>query len=112
MNAALPICLRNAENIRHEVQVLNAGEKFVEVGVIRNVGKLFFAGDGVICDGFPRDENLTAVRLQNAAAGLDGRRFARAVVADEGADLARGDMQRQIVYRELVAEGLCQMVDH
>lgn len=112
MNAALPVCLRNAEDIRNKIQVLNAGEKFVEVGVIRNVGKLFFAGDGVICDGFPRDENLTAVRLQNAAAGLDGRRFARAVVADEGADLARGNLQRQIAHRELVAEGLCQMVDH
>lgn len=62
MDAALPVLLRNAEDIRNKIQVLNAGEKFVEVGVIRNVGKLFFAGDGVICDGFPRDENLTAVR--------------------------------------------------
>ena len=106
MNAALPVLLRNAEDIRNKIQVLNAGEKFVEVGVIRDVG------DGVICDGFPRDENLTAVRLQNAAAGLDGGRLACAVVADEGANLARGDMQRQIAHRELVAEGLCQMVDH
>ena len=112
MNAALPVLLRNAEDIRNKIQVLNAGEKFVEVGVIRDVGKVLLAGDGVFRDGFSGDENLAAVRLQNAAAGLDGGRLACAVVADEGANLARGDMQRQIAHRELVAEGLCQMVDH
>ena len=111
MNAALPVLLRNAEDIRNKIQVLNAGEKFVEVGVIRDVGKLFFAGDGVICDGFPCDENLTAVRLQNAAAGLDGRRLACTVVPDEAADFARGNVKRQIVDGGFPAEGFGQMAD-
>ena len=111
MNPALAVRLGYAVNVRHKVEILNAGEKFVEIGVIRNVGKAFLAGDGVLRDGCSGNFDAAAVWRQNAAAGFDGRRLACTVVPDEATDFARGNVKRQIVDGGFPAEGFGQMAD-
>jgi len=105
MDALLPLVLRDAKNVGHKVQVLDAGQKFVQVGVIGNIGQILLAGNGIVLNAFSRDPDAAAVGLQNAAAGLDGRRLARAVVAAEAVNFARSNVQRQIVDGNFAAEG-------
>ena len=57
----------------------------------------------------PGNKDLALVKLLNAGNGTQRRRLACAVVADEAVDLARGDVQSQIIHGELIAESLGKM---
>ncbi len=45
------------------------------------------------------NQDFTRIKLQDAAAGLDGGGFAGAVVADEAIDFTRGDVDGQVIHR-------------
>ena len=88
---------RDAEDVGNEVQVLDAAHEIVQVRVVRDVGKQLLAGQRLGLDGVPADRDLARVKLQDADGRLERRRLAGAVVADEAVDLARRDVQAQIV---------------
>ena len=101
-----PLLGGDPKDIRHKIQVLDAGHKIVEVRVIRDVGHLLFAGQGVSLDGHPVHQNLAAVKLQDARHAFQGGGFARAVMSDKAVYLSGVNVQRQIVHSLLVAVGL------
>ena len=102
---------RNAEDVPDEVQVFDAGHELIEIGIVRNVGDLTLAGEGIGLDRGPADIDLAGVEALDADGRAQRCGLARAVVADEAVDLARGDVQAQIVHGDLVAEGFCEMLD-
>ena len=110
-DALLPLALADAENVRHKVQVLDAAHKVVQVRVVGYVGNFALAGQRIVLDGHAVHPDLAAVKLQNAAAGLDGGGLACAVVADKAVDLALFDVQAQIIHRFFLSVELGQMFD-
>ena len=111
VDALLPHARLHAEDVSDKVQVLDAAHEVVEVGVVRDVGQTVLGLQRVLADGDAVDIDLALVKVQDADRGFQGRGLAGAVVADEAVDLARRDVQAQIVYGDLVAEGFCQMFD-
>ena len=107
----LAVGLRHAEDIRHEVQIFDAGEELVQVRVIRNVGQLLLAAERIGLDGLAVDVDLALLKLQDPGAALDRCGLARAVVADKAVDLAGPDVQAQIVDSFLFSICFAQMLD-
>lgn len=64
------VCLGHAVYVGHKVQVLQAGEEIVQVWIVRYVGKLLLAGQGLFLDGMPGHKNIALGQLENAAAGF------------------------------------------
>jgi len=110
-DARLAVGLGDAEYVRDEIEIFDAGKKFVQIGVVRNIGQPALAFDGFFADGEPVHIDFARVEVQDAAAGLDRGGLARAVVADEAVDLAGQDVQGQIVHRLLLPVGLGQMLN-
>ena len=100
------VCLGHAVYVGHKVQVLQAGEKIVQVRIVRYVGKLLLAGQGLFLDGMPGHKNIALGQLENAATGFQRGGFSGAVVADETEDLPWGDVQAQIIHSGFCAIGL------
>jgi len=48
----------HAENIRDEVEIFDACHKLIHVGIVRNIGDEFFAGQGVLPNGAPTEQLL------------------------------------------------------
>ena len=111
LNTLQTLLLAHAVDIADEIQIGRAGHEFIEVRVVRDVGKLLLAGQRLGADGLAADENVALVEVQDAAAGLESRGLARAVVADEGAQLAWTDMQIQMVHGAFFAVALGQILD-
>ena len=101
----------HAEDVGDKIEVLDACHKLVEVGVIRDIGQHFLAGDGIVLNGMSADGDRPRVKLLDADDGLERCGLARAVVPDEAVDLARRDVERQIVHSLLLAEGFAQVVN-
>ena len=110
-DALLPLPRSDAEDIGHEVQVLDARHKVVQVGVVGDVGHLPLAAQGIRLDGLAVNGDLPLIELQNAHHGFQRGGLACAVVADEAVDLTGGNVQRQIVYGLLLAVALGQMLN-
>ena len=99
------------EDVRKVVEILNAREELVDVGVVGHVGGHALAGQRV---GFHRltcDADVALVEARHAHDSADERGFAGAVVADESENVARHDVERHIVHRPFRAERLHHMVD-
>ena len=88
---------RDAEDVGNEVQVLDAAHEIVQVRVVRDVGEQLLAGQRLGFDRVPADRDLARIKLQDTDGRLERRRLAGAVVADEAVDLARRDVQAQII---------------
>ena len=110
-NAFLPNVRLYSENVRDEVQILDARHELIQVGVIGDIGHLPLAAERVGLNGHTADENLAFVKGLNARHGFQRGSLARAIVADEAVDFARSDMQTQIVHRFFVAIGLGEMLN-
>ena len=102
---------RDAEHITDEVQVLHAGHKLIQIGIIRDVGHLFLAANGVCLDGQAIDQDLAAVELHDACHAFQRGGLACAVVTDEAVNFTGPDVQGQIVHGLFFAIGLGKMVD-
>ena len=111
LNALQTLLLTHAVDVADEIQIGRAGHEFIEVRVVRNVGKLLLSGQRLGADGLAADENVALVKVQDAAADLESRGLARTVVADEGAQLAGTDVQIQMVYGAFFAVALGQSLD-
>ena len=110
-DARLPRFRLHAEDVGDKIEVLDARHKLVEVGVIRDVGEHLLAGDGIVLNGMSADGDRPRVKLLDANDGLERCGLARAVVPDEAVNLARRDVERQIVHSLLLAEGFAQVVN-
>ena len=62
----------HAVDVGDEVEVPYAGEEVVEVRVVGDVGHLALALEGLGLYALAVDVDLTGVKLEDAAAGLDG----------------------------------------
>ena len=101
----------DSEDISHKIQKLDACHELVQIGIVRDISQLRLAGERILLHGSAVHIDLAAVVLQNAAACLDGRGFARPVVADKAGDLSRADVQGQVVHRPLLPVDFCQVLD-
>ena len=108
-DAHLPVRRADTENVRNKVQILDARHIVIEIGIVRDVGKLPLAGQRVRADGGAADADLSGIEAQDPGDGFQRRRLPRAVVADEAVNFAGQDMQAQIVHGLLFAVGLRQM---
>ena len=107
----LPVRRRDTVDVRYEGQILLSRKEIVQIRVVRQVGQVPFAAKGVRADGPAVDKDLSLVKGQDPTAGSEGGGLPGAVVADEAADLPRGDVQGQIVHRYFLSVGLGQMLD-
>ena len=99
----------NAENVRDEVQVPDAGHEVIQIGVVGDVCQLPLACQRILPDGGPADGYLAFVKRQDAGYSLQGGGLAGSVVPDEAADLAGGNVQRQVIHCLFVSVGFGQM---
>lgn len=63
LDAVGAVVLRNAENVRDEVQVLDAGQMFVKIRVVWNVSGQRFTQDGFFLNGVPVDADFPFVEV-------------------------------------------------
>ena len=99
------------ENIRDEVQILNAGHVFIQLRIIRQIGQPALAFQRIFPHGDAVHPDLSGIELLDAAAAFDGGRLSGAVVPDECAQLSGADVQAEIPDRRLAAVGLGQVFD-
>ena len=109
LNAGGPVGLADPVNICCKIQILEACEKFVQVRVVRHIGKGLLAGNGVLSDGVAADGDLPLVKGQNTAAGFQCGGLSGTVVADEAANFAGSDVQGQVADGLFVAVGFREM---
>ena len=100
-----------AENVGDKIEVLDAAHKVVKIGIVGDIGESALTLERLGAHGMSGNENFTLVELLDARNGAQRRGFARAVVTDETVNFARGDVQREIVHGELIAEGLGKVFD-
>ena len=98
-------------DVADEVQKADAAHVLIDIRVVRDIGHALLAGQGLGDDVPAVDADLPLIKGQDARAGFQGGGFAGAVVADEAVDLARGDVQAQVVHGLGVAIGLGQMLN-
>ena len=110
-DTAFPFLLGNTEHIGDKIEVLDAVEELVKIGVIGQVGDLLLAADGVLPNGDAVYIDLALLKLQDAAAGFDGGGFTGAVVPDKAVDLPCPDVQADIVNCFFLPVYLRQMFD-
>lgn len=63
LDACGAVRLGHAVDIGYEVQILQAGEEIVQVRIVRYVGKLPLAGQGLFPDGMPSHKDLSLGEL-------------------------------------------------
>ena len=105
-DAVLPVGSADAEDVRHKVQIFDAGHVVVQVRVIRDIGKGPLALQRLGPDGLAVHIDFPLVELQDTRHGFQGGGLARPVVADEAVNLPRGDVQVQVVHGLFLAVGL------
>ena len=87
----------HAVHVGYEIQVFRTAHILVQVRIVRDIGELLLAGDGIGLDRGPVDQDFSRVKAQDPGHGAQGRRFAGAVVPDETEDLPRRNVQTQVV---------------
>ena len=105
-----PPALRSPQvaQVRHEVQVLLAGEEVVDRGELPGDPDHVTHRIGVAGDVMARDTHLAAVEPDQGGQDLHGGGLPGAVGAEQGEDRSLGDVQVDAVEHDLVAEGLAQ----
>ena len=64
---SLPSLIRRyAEQVGYEIQLLNAGKIFVQIRIVRNIGKLSLTGNRLLSDILPADPYRPTVEILNA----------------------------------------------
>ena len=109
--ALLAVGLAHTVDISHEVQVFHAGKIVVQLRIIGYVGNYLFALERFFLYRHTVDKNIAAVKLQYPAGRLDGRGLARAVMADEGVDIAGRDLKAQVIHHGLAVVAFCEVPD-
>ena len=110
-DAFLPDVGGYPEDVSDKAQVLCAGHKVVQVGIVRQVGGLRLAGQWFFLYGIPSDTDFSAVELQEPAAGLDCCCLPSAVGTYESIDFACSDMERKVINCGFVTIAFCQVFD-
>ena len=82
----------DTENIGDEIQKFNTGHIFVNVGIVRDIGHLFFTSERICFYGFSVDKNFSAVKRENSRNSLKRGGLAGAVVSDKSVYFSRGDV--------------------
>ena len=81
-----------------EIEVLDTSEIFVEVGVIGDIGKSAFAGDGVTAHVNAVNENFARIEVVDTCDAFERGGFPCAVVSDKRIEVAWSDTQVQVGY--------------
>ena len=100
----------DAIDAAEEAQVLDHREVVVERELLRHVADVLAHPLGLARDVEARDGRSSAARPQEAAQHADGRRFARAVGAEEADDLAPPRLEAHVVDGDEIAEALDETV--
>ena len=104
-----PIRGAHPENIRNKVQILDTRHIIVQIGIIGEIGEDALALYRLRPDGLAVDIDFAGIKLLDSSHGLHRCRFARTVVTDEAINLARRDMQIQVIDRFFFAVCFRQM---
>ena len=88
---------RDLKNIADEIQILYTRHEFVNIGVIGQIRCFFLARNGVFLYIDAVDRYRPPRKFEYTRAGLDRRRFSRAVMTDKSENVARTDFKGQIV---------------
>ena len=93
--------------------VLSDGEVGEQRGLLVNAGDAQFARGGgrEVADWLPRYFNRSAVGLMRAGDDLDEGGFSRAVLAEQGVNLARAQVERHALQRAHAAIGLAHLLN-
>ena len=111
MDAGLAVSLGYTKDVRHEIQVFDACHVFIQVRIVRDVGQDLFDRQRILPDRDPAHADLALVELLDAHDRTQGRCLAGAVMADKTVDLARSDVQTQVIDCLDCSECLRQMFD-
>ena len=93
----------NAEDVSDEIQILDTGHKFVQIGIIGNICGDLLCLHGVLPHGDAVDEDIPLREIEDAARRFERGRLAGAVMADKAIDIARLDIQAQIIHSAFAA---------
>ena len=93
--------------IRDEVEIFDACHKLIHVGIVRNIGDEFFAGQGVLPNGSAVHKYFACIKLKDSDAAFERCCFACAVMADKAVNLSRCNVQRKVVNRLFAAVSFC-----
>ena len=105
-NVALAACSVHPVDIRHEIEVIHAGEAFVHVERVRDVTKAALGRDGIARHVDAVEHNTPAVGRKDAGEQLDGGGFAGAVGANKAEHLALLDLHIQAIHGLHLASGI------
>ena len=84
----LAACGVHAVDIRHEIEIIHAGQALIHIEGIRHVAKAALGRDGIARHVDAVEHHAPAVRRENAGQQLDGGGFARPVGADKAEHLS------------------------
>ena len=90
--------------IGHEAQVLVGGQVFPQREFLRHVAEPAPDGFGVLDDGETKHFGVTIAGQQHAAEHAQRGRLAGAVRPEESVDAPGGDVEVDVIHRDLVAE--------
>ena len=82
----------SGNGIADEIEIFDAGHIFIKIGVVGDISKLFFAGQGIGLDGMTVDEDLTCIEFLDADDSFHCGGLAGTVMADEAVDLSVCDL--------------------
>src|SRR5690349_17734272 len=88
----------------HEIQVFVGGEVFPQREFLRHVAKPATDGFGILDDGEPEHFGMAIARQQHAAKHAQRRRLAGAVRSEESVDATGGNVEVDVIYRDLLTE--------
>ena len=110
-NALGALFFAHTVDIGDEVQVFYAGKVLVKLGVIGDVGHLPFAFNRAFLYRQAVNENVALFKLQDAAAGLDGRGLACSVMADKRIDITGFHLKAQVIDGGLAVIHLAEILN-
>ena len=109
VNPLLPFLHADAKDICNEIQELNAGHIFIQIGIIRNIRQLLFTCQRVFLHRHAADDNFSLVKLLDADHGFERCGLSRPVVPDKAVDLPRRNVQAEVIHGFFLPIALGQM---
>ena len=107
-DAAPALVARQMVEIRHELEVLLAGQEVVDRRELAGDADLGAHALRIGPQVMPPDLDLAGVGSEHRGEHVDGRRLAGAVRAEQGEDRSRGDLEVDPVEHDVVAVGLAK----